>query len=385
MKILFVAMPSSIHTARWIKQLEGSGHDLHLFPSTDEGPIHPSLRDLVTYHPEFSSSADGRSGKGIPTGARLLAVAGNYFTSKLFPDRRLQRLVALIRRLRPDVVHSLELQAAGYLTLQARLEMGDQFPVWAVSNWGSDIYLFGRLAEHRPRLRNLLEACDYYLCECRRDVALAHDLGLSQGKATVLPGGGGIELARLAPWRAVPPSKRKRVLLKGYQGWAGRALCGLRAFELAADALRNYEIVVYLANSDVELKARVVAEQAGLQIRVAPHMSHDKMMQLQGQARISIGLSISDGASTSFLEALAMGAFPIQSDTACANEWIAPGSSGLLVPPEDPELVAQALRQSLNDDTMVDDAARFNSQVVQERLGLETVRPRVRSLYEAMA
>ena len=32
-----------------------------------------------------------------------------------------------------------------------------------------------------------------------------------------------------------------------------------------------------------------------------------------------------------------MGSFPIQSDTACADEWIEDGVSGLIVPPEDPD------------------------------------------------
>ena len=39
MKILFVAMSDTIHTARWIGQLAGLGWDVHLFPSIDTGEI----------------------------------------------------------------------------------------------------------------------------------------------------------------------------------------------------------------------------------------------------------------------------------------------------------------------------------------------------------
>ena len=49
------------------------------------------------------------------------------------------------------------------------------------------------------------------------------------------------------------------------------------------------------------------------------------MQQEFQKSRIYIGCSISDGISTSFLEALANGAFPIQTNTSCANEWISKG------------------------------------------------------------
>ena len=45
----------------------------------------------------------------------------------------------------------LEIQHSGYLTLEARKRFQGTFPPWIVTNWGSDIYLFGRLTEHEPR------------------------------------------------------------------------------------------------------------------------------------------------------------------------------------------------------------------------------------------
>jgi len=71
------------------------------------------------------------------------------------------------------------------------------------------------------------------------------------------------------------------------------------------------------------------------------------MLHYYGRARIYIGLSISDAISTSLLEAMVMGAFPIQSCTACADEWIEDGKSGFIVPPEDPHVIAEAIRRAL--------------------------------------
>jgi len=95
-------------------------------------------------------------------------------------------------------------------------------------------------------------------------------------------------------------------------------------------------------------------------------------------------LSISDGISTSLLEAMAMGTFPIQSYTACADEWIVDGQSGFIVPPEDPQVVAEALRRALTDDLLVNRAAELNSQTIAQRLDNSIIKPQVIKMYEGI-
>jgi glycosyltransferase involved in cell wall biosynthesis len=106
------------------------------------------------------------------------------------------------------------------------------------------------------------------------------------------------------------------------------------------------------------------------------------MLRLYDRSRIYIGLSISDGISTSLLEAMAMGAFPIQSCTACADEWFADGQSGFIVPPEDPQAIAEALRRALTDDLLVDRAAEINARTIAQRLDNSVIEPQVIKMYE---
>jgi glycosyltransferase involved in cell wall biosynthesis len=109
------------------------------------------------------------------------------------------------------------------------------------------------------------------------------------------------------------------------------------------------------------------------------------MLRLYGRARVYIGLSISDAISTSLLEAIVMGAFPIQSCTACADEWVVDGKTGLIVPPEDPEVVAAALHRALTDDSLVDNAARRNAKLARERLAEHLIKPQARAMYDTVA
>ena len=109
------------------------------------------------------------------------------------------------------------------------------------------------------------------------------------------------------------------------------------------------------------------------------------MLGWYGKARAYVGLSISDAIPTSLLEAMVTGAFPIQSNTGAAGEWVVDGESGIIVPPEDPEVVAAAIRRAVSDDALVDRAAEVNARVARERLDENLIRPRVVAMYEKIA
>ena len=386
MRILFVAMPGSVHTARWLAQVDGAGWDVHLFPSLWQPP-HPHLND-VTVHTVLV----GRRGPDSPPGLRVRGVwpfrrgsetvywLANRSTAQRWL-RPAERLARLIRRLEPDVVHSLEFQGAGYLVLAARERLGGRMPPWVATNWGSDVYLFGRLAAHQDRVRAVLSQCDFYSCETQRDVRLAREIGLRGEVWPVVPNSGGLDLARCEPLRSGVASSRRLVVLKGYQHFAGRALVGLRALSRCADALRGYEVAVYSASPAVAMAAELFGAETGVPVAVVPPCSHEEMLRLFGRARVYLGLSIADAIPTSLLEAMVMGAFPIQSSTSGADEWITHGESGLIVPPEDPEEVEAALRRALSDDALVDRAGAINADTARRRLDSGSIREQVLSSY----
>jgi hypothetical protein len=384
MKILFVAMINSIHTVRWVNQLKDQGWDIHLFPVEDWG-IHCDFRN-VTVHNYFCRKPHGLDKSIHVVGSwpflRISALV-RRFIKKMIPLLISKKLARTIRILEPDIVHSLEIQHAGYLTLAASKQFRKNFPKWIVTNWGSDILVFGQQLEHRDKIRAVLTACNYYDCECHRDVELAKAFGFKGQVLPVLPNTGGFNIKRMQEFRTAGlPSARRLIVLKGYQGWAGRALIGLKSIELCADSLKGYEIAVYLAENEVKIAAEKFSQTTGIPIEIIPYCSHDDMLRLHGRARISIGLSIGDAASTSMLEAMVMGSFPIQSCTACANEWITDGISGIIVPPEDPENLAEAIKRAISDDALVDRAAEINTQTALERLNYSSIQQQVILMYE---
>jgi len=383
LRLLFVAMANSVHAARWINQVSDQGWDLHLYSSSNHR-IHPDFRNITIYN--FSSARPeglDRSVKVRGLWPFLKGAGAPEFVPELAFRWSSRVLAGLIRRLKPDIVHTMEVQHAGYLALAARAILKEKFPPWIVTNWGSDISLFGRLSGHEEKVRAVMAACDYCTTECRRDAELAREFGFAGKDLWLLQGAGGFDIERARLLRQPgPPSARRVVALKGYQHWAGRALVGLRAIELCADVLKGYRVAVYSAAPEVEIAAELASRETGIPIDVVPPSAHEDMLRLHGRARASVGLSISDGIPSTALEAMLMGSFPIQSDTSCIDEMLRDGETGMLVPPNDPEPVATAIRRAVTDDDLVDRAADANARVVAERMDRLKVRPRVVAMYE---
>ncbi|MGB7539001.1 MAG: glycosyltransferase [Anaerolineales bacterium] len=386
MRILFIGMVDSIHTARWINQTADRGWGVYLFPVKFVNP-HRELRNVTIIGPTFIRPAGyDRSVHFI--GLLPLPVQWNKIWIKavnhLISGGLREHLLALIIRLwHPDIVHSLEMQQAGYLALSAKRIIGNKFPAWIMSLWGSDLFLFGRLQAHREHVKAVLNECDYLICECDRDITLSKELGFHGQNLPKYPVYGGFNLEHTGHLRSSPStSSRRMILLKGYQHWAGRALVGLQALARCSGFLKDFEIAIYSATPDVEIAAEILAQETKIPIKIQTQCSHDEMLSLFGKARIHIGLSITDGLPGSLLESMVMGAFPIQSGTACADEWIEDGKSGFIVPPEDPYRIAEAIRKALIDDDLVDRAAEINAQVVKERLDFINIQTRVISMYQ---
>jgi glycosyltransferase involved in cell wall biosynthesis len=213
---------------------------------------------------------------------------------------------------------------------------------------------------------------------------LARVFGFRGYVLPVVPISGGFPVAEMQSANVeLPVSSRRLILLKGYQHWAGRCLCGIKALELCADCLAGYQIGIHGAGGpDVGIAAELLANNTRLPVEVYRFLPHDDMLRLYGRARLAIGLSISDGISHGFMEAIIMGAFPIQSFTACVDEWAEDGKTACFVDPENPCNVADAIRRVVLDDGLVDRAAEMNMRTALARLDHSVIRPQVIGMYE---
>ncbi|MBP1178531.1 glycosyltransferase [Methylobacterium sp. PvR107] len=394
-RILFVAMHHSIHVARWIATLQNLGWDLHMFP-LDGAPPNENLSGVTLHWPEgpdvatiesrsltiatFSANLDLIDGYEVDAEGRVKLGESNSTSSRTHGPHVLN---SVIERVKPDLIHSMEFQHAGYLVLRAKELFSGQFPPWLATNWGSDIFLFGREEAHHRQITRLLSQADFYSCECGRDVGLAREYGFRNTILPILPNSGGLDLERVNSLRSgIFPSQRKIIMVKGYDHFAGRAMVSLGVLESLADKLKDYEIVLFSVSSRPRTRALELSRDGILNTRVIDYATHDEILSLFSRARIYLGVSISDGISTSVLEAMSMGAFPIQTNTSCSAEWFNDGSTGFSVSPDDADRIRECFRIALSDDQLVDEAARVNRRIVADRLDRRVLSERVREFYD---
>jgi hypothetical protein len=365
-------MLDSIHSARWLAQFNDQEIDFVLFPSSPNRRIHPQMRALL----ELNTTANY---KIVPLGKwfGLPLWILDKFTNNFFRGTLLRWT---IRKYKPDILHALELQNAGYMSLRALSKYKPDGLRFIATNWGSDIFWFQRFPKHRAKLQALLKLADTYSAECHRDVALARELGFTGEALPVIPNAGGFSKADLSI-PLLPPDKRKTIALKGYHGWVGRAKVALNAVGELAPELSDYQIVVYSANRSVLKLAKQIASRTGLEITAHGKgaLSHQKLLEVFAQSKIYVGLSESDGISTSMLEAMAMGAIPVQTSTACCDEWFR--ETGVAVHEISVPAVKDAVREGLRLATNPANAER-NLSVIRKRAGADIVKKIALTFYD---
>ena len=158
--------------------------------------------------------------------------------------------------------------------------------------------------------------------------------------------------------------------MKGHTRFVGRGTQALSAIEELAGQLMGYQVIVYSADPKAKRLAKLIAKRKGLSIKVfgRGQIAHQDLLKMFESARIYVGISLSDGISVSLQEAMVCGAFPIQTDTSCADEWIVNGKSGFIVSPNDRNGLVESIKTALEDDELVDSAAQINYEVAHKRL-----------------
>lgn len=387
MKLLFVAGAYTTHTSRWIKQLSETRWDIHVFDPQNK-LIHPELKN-VTLHTGWKKPS---APEGTMVRYRWPFLKGRHVVQRYMPrfwrlivPESYLRLSKLIEELKPDCIHSLGMQAYSYCLLDARNYIGGQLPApWIYSCMGSDIFYWGQFQEHQGKIKQVLEACDYFIANCERDVRLARQFGFKGEVLGLFQGGGGYPIEKMQNFRqSGPSSQRKVVAVKGFQHFAGRAFNAIESLRQCLDYLMGYTVVIYQAHPDVIQKAYEYLRCPTIKLEIMPRSPVEDMWKLFGQSRISLGVSVSDGVPNAMIEAMIMGAMPIQTDPGGAtSEWINDGINGLIIPPDSIEKIASAIKRGLTDDVLVDNAAISNLFLTTERINRPVVQKKVVNLYQ---
>ncbi len=363
-------MLDSIHLARWLEMFVDSPYVFTVFSSSPNRKVNVKIKNLAKIQ------------KGSEQFIYIHWIS-KYFSVPLWiADKILGNQIRpflinyLITSLKPRFIHALEFQNAGYLILKSSTKNSKNKDLKIIlSNYGSDIYWFQNIKRHKSRIIDLLSICNGYIYECKRDLLLARKFGLNNAQTLLVPNSGGLpENSFFTPDLISPSENRSTILIKGYHGKFGRSLYACLALTKIRKDLDSYKVVFY--STPITIRCILFLCNLFLKTNFVSYgkksLSHDSMLKLFRESIIYIGLSKSDGISTSCIEAMSQGCIPIQSNTSCANEWIIQNESGFLVNYNAYIEIANNIKFILLNSNFVLKAQKINHETIRHKYNLSS-------------
>ncbi|WP_303317380.1 glycosyltransferase [Flavivirga abyssicola] len=381
MKILLVSM-NSIHFVRWTEQLKDSGYDVYWFDILDGGKTDrlPWVHQIVDWKRKFKNLK----------GRYFFKTYMPFLYSKLhflFEHKVTETFEKVIHDIKPDVVHSFVLQISCLPILDVMKRHKNI--VWLYSSWGSDLYNKANKPSYENDLTSVLPKIDYLITDNLRDYKIANNYGFKGDFLGVFPGGGGFKYNDLNKDWLWPVDKRKTILVKGYQGKLGRCIEVIKALVLLKEDLKGYNIVIFGADEDVieYIKTKNTVSEFSLQVFPRKEFkSHEDILKLMGMSLIYIGNSVSDGLPNTLLEAVVMGAFPIQSNPGgVTEEIITPYKNGLLIEKSnDIQHISELVALSIKNTALIKSAFILNQKKIKPKFEYTYIHKQVLKAYNSL-
>lgn len=370
-------MPT-LHFFRWTEQLQGAGYELYWFDILDGEQTVEKLQNveqITGWKRKYKYPGYYSIKKNVPAFHKIIQKINTNNTEAVFEK--------LLLEIKPDLVHSFALYVACAPILQT-MKKHAHVP-WMYSSWGSDLFYFQNEPTYLSDIKQVLPRIDMMFSDCERDHKIARSHGFKGEFLGVFPGGGGFHLKQLEQY-FTPVSERNTVLIKGFQGRSGRVIEVLKAIEQLLPNLSDHQIVVFGADASVFAFAEESELAREENFKIEGRLSHEEVLKLMGKAKLYIGNSNSDGIPNTLLEAICMGAFPIQSNPGkVTEEVISEEKNGLLI--EDclnVEEIKSKILFALNHPEMMKKAIHYNLETIKPTLDFDYVRTKVLEKYNAI-
>ncbi len=364
------------HFFNWTEQLKDSGHEVYWLDVFDSN-THVEKIDFAEQITGWRYKQDFKGRYLLKSKAPKLNKLINLLNERNLTDV----LEAKIKEIRPDVVHSFVI----YLSGVPVLPVIEKFPElkWILSTWGSDLFYYRKHQEYLEGIKKVLPKIDYLFTDCKRDHQIALENGFNGKFLGAFPGGGGFDLEKLEEY-FLPFDERNVILIKGYQGKHGKCLEVLKAISGLHAEIKNYELVIFGAPTEVFDYIESSKLKTWNNLQCLEKLPPEKVLQLMGRSFMYIGNSSSDGMPNTLLEAMVMGAFPVQSNPGGAtSELIENRKNGLLIEdPFDIQAIQGDLKEAISGALDVKTGIAYNFENIRPLLDRNKVRKQVLEKYK---
>lgn len=345
MRIAFLAPASSIHTVRWVNALAERGHIIYLLT------MHPSTPRL---HTNVSMHV-------LPV-RNALGYYANAFVVK-----------RLLKQLKPQILHVH--YASGYGTL-GRLS---GFQPMLLSVWGSDVYDFPFQSKRNMRIirKNLMAAVRI----CSTSTAMAKQtskLGIDVDKITITPFG--VDFKKFYPGSYDETAKPITIGTVKHLSYKYGIDVLIRAFHLVKQdrfsSTDPYSAIRLLIVGEGPSKQELVDLVSALNLNDVVFYgkaAHDDVPDIIRTMDIFVVPSRLDSESfgVAAVEASACGVPVIAADVGGLPEVVVQGQTGYIVPKENSEALAKALKRLIDNNELRHQLGLKGREFVRQRYDWE--------------
>ena len=392
MHILITADGRSPIAINWIRMVLDAGHMVTLVTTYPCQEI-PGVEHIIPLHVAFGSLAGGGSSPSsalrrlVRRFRPLFQAARNTF-APLGMERAGRQFSRLVEQVQPDIVHALRIPYEGILASHTP----PGIPL-VVNIWGNDFTLHANPSRMLGRLTTgTLRRADALMADTRRDLRLAVRWGFDSTKpALALPSAGGIDLEQVGAAVFLPFRQEVFAKIPKDIPWVVNPR-GIRAytrtdvfFQSIPLVLNRWQNVRFLCpGMENRKEAEDWVQRLGIDdhVHLLPVLSQDDLWRLFSRSVMSLSITMHDGTPNTLLEAMACGSLPIAGDLETLREWITPGVNGLLVDPNQPQAVADAMLLGFTNPQLFRTAAEINRNIILERAETRMVREKLQKFYQ---
>lgn len=291
-----------------------------------------------------------------------------------------------IWRLKPQAIHAFELLSPTTVAILAKNLLGIPVIVKVLSGGElGDIYKVLRGRGGQARARWIVHSVDAFIAISKEIDAELAALGVPESKRFFIPNG--VDLDRFKPANA-PEKAATRAHLGLPEGlmilFVGRLEPVKRLDQLLAIwpriRARHADAFLVLAGTGSEEKR--LREMASEGVHFVG--SVEDVVQYLQSADAFVLPSATEGLSNSLLEALACGVPAVATSVGGAVDVIQDGIQGLLVPPDSPTKLSDAIFRLLDDSSLRGSLALAGRERIEESYSLDSAVGNIYALYERM-
>lgn len=389
MNLLLIADGRSPITRRWIRMLQPLNYTINLITTYPCTPV-DGVNETILFPVAFASFSGSQAGGGTNKTSRKMVsrfrgVAADlrHWLGPATISFLEKDYLALLKRLKPDLVHALRIPYEGMLA--SRTPPG--IPL-VISTWGNDFTYHANANEVMgTATRRALLRADGLVSDTLRDLRIAQTWSFNPAKPSIsVPGNGGIDLDEIVSVTSgFSPAVPQRVINpRGFRSGSVRNDTFFKSIPLVLNLHPTTHFICPWMAGQAEALRWI--NQLGIldHVSLLPMLSQVDLWREFAQSLVSVSISEHDGTPNSLLEAMAIGCLPVCGNIESIREWITNGENGILVDPADAFALAEAVIRAITDEDFRRQAAVRNREIIRSRAEIGSVRQRVAEFYSQL-